>query len=84
MNNKKVKALLMDKELEGRHNVSCKNTEKKNQVEVCWSNALGGGGVVEYKKKKRYIPNTQEEIVSQQTGILAKGNEDTPCGNHSK
>lgn len=60
-------------------------TQKKKIKWKCAGLMLwGGGGVVEYKKKKRYIPNTQEEIVSQQTGILAKGNEDTPCGNHSK
>lgn len=78
MNNKKVKALLMDKELEGLHIVSRKNTHTKNHMEVCWATA----SLMRVKRKK--IPNTQAEMISQQTGILVKGNEDTPCRNNSK
>ena len=37
MNKEKVKALLMDKELGGLHNV--RTPPEKNQVELCWATA---------------------------------------------
>ena len=64
-------------ELEGLHNVSCNTTRKKSSGTV-----LGYCSLIKGRKEKK-IPNPQTQMVSQERGILVKGNEDTPRRYHS-
>ena len=61
----------MDKALGGLHNVRCNTTRKKSS------------GTANKGRKEKKIPNPQTQLVSQERGILVKGNEDTPRRYHS-